>query len=40
MYTALIDRQNQFNIFSFMNLYAGFLANNVDPDQPVSEETG
>ena len=32
-YTALIDRQNQFSIFSFLNLYSGLLANSVDPDQ-------
>ena len=32
-YTALIYRQNQFSIFSFLNLYSGFLANSVDPDQ-------
>ena len=36
MYTALIDRQKQFSIFSFLNLYAPFLANSVDPDQPAS----
>ena len=39
-YTALIDRQNQFSIFSFLNLYSGFLANSVDPDQPAPEEAG
>ena len=38
MYTALIDRQNQFNIFSFLNLYSGLHANSLDPDQPASEE--
>ena len=39
-YTALIDRQNQFNIFNFLNLYPDFLAKSVDPDQPASEEPG
>ena len=39
-YTALIDRRDQFSIFSFLNLYSGFLANSVDPDQPASGEAG
>ena len=39
-YTTLIDRQNQFSIFSFLHLYSGFLANRVDPDQPASSEAG
>ena len=39
-YTTLIDRQNQFSLFSFLNLYTSFLANSVDPDQPASEEAG
>ena len=39
-YTPLIDRQIQFSIFSFLDLYTGFLANSVDPDQPASEEAG
>ena len=38
--TGLIDRQNQFNIFSFLNLNSGFFENSVDPDQPASEEAG
>ena len=40
IYTALIDRQNQFNIYSFLNLYSGFPSNSVDPDQPASSEDG
>ena len=40
VYTALIDGQNQFSIFSFLNLFSGFLANSVDPDQPASSEAG
>ena len=38
-YTALIDRQNQFSIFNFLNLYSGFLASSVDPDQPASSDS-
>ena len=40
IHSIIIDRQNEFSIFSFLNLYSGFLANSVDPDQPASEEAG
>ena len=39
-YTAIIDRKKQLSIFSFLNLYSGFLANSVDPDQPAFSEAG